>query len=105
MIGIWILDFLNRMVRVENTMRLKVLITRKIFDEVIAFVKSHFEVDDNQSDISFPPNTLIQRLQKKAGAIILLTDRIDEAVLSQCPDLKIVCNIAGGYKKIYDLLR
>jgi lactate dehydrogenase-like 2-hydroxyacid dehydrogenase len=81
-------------------MRPKVLITRKIFDEVIAFVKSHFEVDDNQSDIPFAPETLIQKLQKKAGAIILLTDRIDEAVLSQCPDLKIVSNIAVGYNNI-----
>jgi len=81
-------------------MRPKVLITRKIFDEVIAFVRNHFEVDDNQSDIPFPPDTLVQRLQKKAGAIILLTDRIDEAVLSQCPDLKIVSNIAVGYNNI-----
>jgi lactate dehydrogenase-like 2-hydroxyacid dehydrogenase len=84
----------------ERIMRQKVLITRKIFDEVIAFVKSHFEVDDNQSDIPFSPNTLIQRLQKKVGAIILLTDRIDEAVLSQCPGLKIVSNIAVGYNNI-----
>ncbi len=81
-------------------MRPKVLITRKIFDEVVAFVKNQFEVDDNQSDIPFPPDTLIQKLQKKAGAIILLTDRIDEAVLSQCPDLKIVSNIAVGYNNI-----
>lgn len=81
-------------------MRQKVLITRKIFDEVIAFVRNHFEVDGNQSDIPFPPDTLVQKLQKKAGAIILLTDRIDEAVLSQCPDLKIVSNIAVGYNNI-----
>jgi lactate dehydrogenase-like 2-hydroxyacid dehydrogenase len=81
-------------------MRPKVLITRKIFDEVITFVKNHFEVDDNQNDIPFPPDTLIQRLQNKAGAIILLTDRIDEAVLSQCSDLKIVSNIAVGYNNI-----
>jgi lactate dehydrogenase-like 2-hydroxyacid dehydrogenase len=81
-------------------MRPKVLITRKIFDEVIAFVKNHFEVDDNQSDILFPQDILVKRLQKKAGAIILLTDRIDEAVLSQCLDLKIVSNIAVGYNNI-----
>jgi lactate dehydrogenase-like 2-hydroxyacid dehydrogenase len=81
-------------------MRPKVLITRKIFDEVVVFVKNQFEVDDNQSDIPFPPDTLIQKLQKKAGAIILLTDQIDEAVLSQCPDLKIVSNIAVGYNNI-----
>jgi lactate dehydrogenase-like 2-hydroxyacid dehydrogenase len=80
--------------------RPEVLITRKIFDDVIAFVRNHFEVDDNQSDIPFPPDTLVQRLEKKAGAIILLTDRIDEAVLSQCPDLKIVSNIAVGYNNI-----
>jgi lactate dehydrogenase-like 2-hydroxyacid dehydrogenase len=78
-------------------MKLKVLITRKIFDEAIAFVKNHFEVDDNQSYILFPPKTLVKRLHKKAGAIILLTDRIDEAVLSQCPDPKIVSNIAVRY--------
>jgi lactate dehydrogenase-like 2-hydroxyacid dehydrogenase len=81
-------------------MRPKVLITRKIFDEVIGFVRNHFEVDDNQSDIPFPPDTLVRRLQKKAGAIILLTDRIDEALLSQCLDLKIVSNIAVGYNNI-----
>jgi lactate dehydrogenase-like 2-hydroxyacid dehydrogenase len=83
-----------------SNIRPKVLITRKIFDEVIAFVKNHFEVDGNQSDIPFPPDALVQRLQKKAGAIILLTDQIDEAVLSRCPDLKIVSNIAVGYNNI-----
>ena len=81
-------------------MRPKVLITRRIFDEAIAIIRNHFEVEDNQSDVPFPPDTLMQRLQKKAGAIILLTDRIDEAVLSQCPDLKIVSNIAVGYNNI-----
>ena len=81
-------------------MRPEVLITRKVFDEVIAFVRDQVEVDDNQSDIPFPPDTLVKRLQKKAGAIILLTDRIDEAVLSQCSDLRIVSNIAVGYNNI-----
>ena len=81
-------------------MRSKVLITRKIFDDVIAFVRNHFEVDDNQSDVPFPPETLVEKLRNKAGAIILLTDRIDEAVLSRCPDLKIVSNIAVGYNNI-----
>jgi len=80
--------------------RPKVLITRKIFDEAIAIVRQHFEVEDNQDDAPFSPEDLIERLQGKAGAIILLTDRIDESVLSRCPDLKIVCNIAVGYNNI-----
>lgn len=78
----------------------KVLITRKVFGEVIGFVRNHFEVEDNQSDALFSPDELVRRLQGKAGAIILLTDRIDEAVLSQCPNLKIVSNIAVGYNNI-----
>lgn len=78
----------------------KVLISRKIFEEVIAIVKKHFEVEDNQGDIPFSSEELIKRLQDKAGAIILLADRIDENVLSHCPDLKIVCNIAVGYNNI-----
>jgi lactate dehydrogenase-like 2-hydroxyacid dehydrogenase len=83
-----------------NVMRPKVLITRKIFDEVVAFVKKHFEVEDNQSDAPFSPDELIRKLQGKAGVIILLTDRIDEALLSQCLSLKIVSNIAVGYNNI-----
>ena len=81
-------------------MRLKVLITRKIFDEAIAMIKKHFDMEDNQRDVAFSPEELVRRLRGKAGTIILLTDRIDEAVLSQCPDLKIVSNIAVGHNNI-----
>ncbi len=81
-------------------MRPKVLISRKIFDEAIAMAKKYFAVEDNQDDIPLAPHELVQRLQGKSGAIILLTDRIDEDVLSQCPDLKIICNVAVGYNNI-----
>ncbi|MGQ9647151.1 MAG: 2-hydroxyacid dehydrogenase [Thermodesulfobacteriota bacterium] len=81
-------------------MRPKILITRRIFDEVIATVSEHFEVEDNQKDVPFSPEELVRKLQNKAGAIILLTDRIDEALLSQCPELRIVSNVAVGYNNI-----
>jgi len=81
-------------------MRPKVLISQKIFDEVVARVRQHFEVDWNPSERPLSPRLLIQRLRDKSGAIILLTDRIDEEVLSRCPDLKIVSNIAVGYNNI-----
>jgi len=84
-------------------MKPKVLITRKIFDEVIAFIKQHFEVEDNQSDVPFSSKELIQRLQDKMGAIILLTDRIDDDLLSHCPKLKIISNVAVGYNNNIDV--
>jgi lactate dehydrogenase-like 2-hydroxyacid dehydrogenase len=84
----------------ENAMRPKVLISRKIFDEVIDLVEEHFEVEDNQSDTRLSQGALIKKLQGKKGAIILLTERIDDDVLSRCPELKIVCNVAVGYDNI-----
>jgi lactate dehydrogenase-like 2-hydroxyacid dehydrogenase len=76
------------------------LISQKIFDEVVAMVRQHFEVDWNQSETPLSPSVLIQRLRDKMGAIILLTDRIDEEVLSKCSELKIVSNVAVGYNNI-----
>ena len=81
-------------------MKSRVLISQKIFDEVVAMVKQHFEVDWNQSETPLSPSVLIQRLRDKMGAIILLTDRIDEEVLSKCSELKIVSNVAVGYNNI-----
>jgi len=81
-------------------MKSRVLISQKIFDEVVAMVRQHFEVDWNQSETPLSPSVLIQRLRDKMGAIILLTDRIDEEVLSKCSELKIVSNVAVGYNNI-----
>jgi len=80
--------------------KLKVLITQKIFDEAVVLVKEHFEVDYNASEVPLSSSLLVKRLQGKSGAITLLTDSIDEALLSQCPDLKIVSNVAVGYNNI-----
>lgn len=63
-------------------------------------VKEHFEVEDNQRDVPFSQQELIHRLQGKSGAVILLTDRIDDDLLSKCPELKIVSNVAVGYNNI-----
>jgi hypothetical protein len=49
-------------------MRPKVLITQKIFDEAVALVKKHFEVDYNPSDTPLSPPLLIKRLQDPCSA-------------------------------------
>jgi len=81
-------------------MKPKVLITRKIFDDALALAKQHFEVEENPSDAPLSPQVLIEKLQGKGGAIVRLTDRMDDEVLSHCPGLKIICNIAVGYDNI-----
>lgn len=81
-------------------MKLKVLVTREVFDDVLEFLSRHFEVTSNQSDIPFDSETLASKLSDKQGAIITLSDRIDAKLLSRCPSLKAVCNIAVGFNNI-----
>ena len=81
-------------------MRPKVLVTRKVFDETLILLSKHFDIESNQRDVSYTPAQLVKRLQGKAGGITLLTDIIDERVLAQSPDLKIVCNLAVGFNNI-----
>lgn len=81
-------------------MKPKVLISQKIFDEVVTILKESFEVDFNPMETPLPPIQLRERLKDKEGAIILLTDRIDEALLTHCTKLRILSNVAVGYNNI-----
>ena len=81
-------------------MKPKVLVTREIFDDVLYYLAGHFEVSSNQSDIPMTPRTLAENLADKSGVMTTLMDRIDAALLSNCPNLKAVCNIAVGFNNI-----
>ena len=81
-------------------MKPKILVTREVFDETLAYLAVHCEVESNQSDEPFDPVALAQRLQDKDGVVCCLTDRIDAALLKASPRLKVVANIAVGYNNI-----
>jgi gluconate 2-dehydrogenase len=81
-------------------MKPKILVTREVFDETLAYLGAHCEVDSNQVDTPLDAETLAQRLADRAGVICSLTDRIDDKLLARCPQLKVVANIAVGYNNI-----
>ena len=81
-------------------MKPKILVTREVFDETLAFLAEHCEVESNQADQPFDPATLAQHLHDKDGVVCCLTDRIDDALLAKSPRLKVVANIAVGYNNI-----
>jgi gluconate 2-dehydrogenase len=81
-------------------MKPKVLVTREIFDDVLDYLREHFDVTDNQSDTPMDAEALAQRLSDKAGAMTTLVDRVDAELLARCPNLKAVCNIAVGFNNI-----
>jgi gluconate 2-dehydrogenase len=81
-------------------MKPKVLVTREVFDETLAFLARDCEVDPNQDDRALDPEALAGRLADKDGVMCALTDRIDAKLLARCPKLKAVANIAVGYNNI-----
>ena len=81
-------------------MKPKILVTREIFDDVLDYLRQHFDVTDNQADTAMDAETLVGNLADKTGAMTTLVDRIDAQLLSACPKLKAVCNIAVGFNNI-----
>ena len=80
----------------------KILVARAIFPEVIAKLAQHFDVVSNQADEIWTSAELIAQLQGKQGVFTTGSERIDAAVLTACPDLKICANMAVGYNN-FDL--
>lgn len=81
-------------------MKPKVLVTREVFDETLAYLAESCDVESNQSDKPFDAATLAQKLKDKDAVICCLTDKIDAATLAAGARLKVVANIAVGYNNI-----
>jgi glyoxylate/hydroxypyruvate/2-ketogluconate reductase len=81
-------------------MKPKILVTREVFDETIAYLEQHCEVESNQADVALDPERLKSRIADKHGLMCALTDRVDAAVLDAAHGLKVVANIAVGYNNI-----
>ena len=79
-----------------------VLIARAVFPEVVDKLRQHFEVEANAADDIWPREELIRRLQGKQGVFTTGSERIDAALLAQCPGLRICANMAVGYNN-FDL--
>lgn len=80
----------------------RILVTRAVFPETVAYLSQHFEVESNQGDEAWTSAQLIEKLRDKDGAFTTGSVRIDGEVLAACPKLKICANMAVGYNN-FDL--
>jgi glyoxylate/hydroxypyruvate/2-ketogluconate reductase len=80
----------------------RVLLARAIFPDILAHIAQHCEVEANQDDTPWSPEELVRRLQGKAGVMTTSSEPITTELLRQCPDLRIVANMAVGYNN-FDL--
>ena len=77
-----------------------ILVCRRIFPDVLARLREHFEVEANDADDVWSRDELIRRLQGKDGVFVTGTQPIDAALLDACPQLRAVCSLAVGYNNI-----
>ena len=84
------------------TTRPAVLVARAIFPDIIGQLSRHFDVEANPDDALWPREELVRRLQGKQGVFTTGSERIDAALLAQCPGLRICANMAVGYNN-FDL--
>ena len=77
-----------------------ILICRRVFPDIVARLREHFEVEANDADDVWSRDELIRRLQGKDGVFVTGTQAVDAALLDACPKLRAVCSLAVGYNNI-----
>jgi lactate dehydrogenase-like 2-hydroxyacid dehydrogenase len=78
----------------------KILVSRRVFPEIVETLSREFLVDHNLSDEVLEPEALRARATGCVGVLACLTERFDAAFFDACPSVKVVSNIAVGYNNI-----
>ncbi|OYT88237.1 MAG: D-glycerate dehydrogenase [Burkholderiales bacterium PBB6] len=83
-----------------NARRPRVFVARRIFPEVVAQLREHFDVSTHDTDEPLSREELIACLQGCDGVFVAGTEPIDATLLAACPTLRAVCSMAVGYNNI-----
>lgn len=81
-------------------MKPKILVARRLFADVIAPLREVFEVEVHDSNTPLPPAELAARLQGCWGLLGSGSEKVDAALLAQCPTLKAVALMTVGYNNL-----
>ena len=81
-------------------MKSNIYVTLPFFPESQAALAQHFQVTANPVNKVLLGENLIEPISKAEGVMCSVVDRIDEALLARCPNLKAVCNVGVGYNNI-----
>ena len=77
--------------------RPKLLVGRPTYPEVIARLREHFDVTDNQDDKLWTTESWTAALSQHEAALCVGIEPVNETVLSACPQLRICANLSVGY--------
>jgi len=80
--------------------KVKVFVTRQIPQKGLEMLKARFEVEIGASDRNLSRREICEGTKDADALVCLLSDAIDEEILSGAKELKIIANYAVGYNNI-----
>ena len=83
-------------------MKPKVVLTHRVHREVIELLAAHAEVIPNITSETLARDEILRRAQDAAAIMTFMPDRVDEAFLRACPQLRVVGCALKGYDN-YDV--
>jgi gluconate 2-dehydrogenase len=78
----------------------RLLVTRRVFPEVVEALSAAYEVETNPDDAFWTPEQMRAKAADCEALYIVATDRVDAALLEACPKLRIVATGSVGYNQI-----
>ncbi len=81
-------------------MKPKVLVTRRLLPEALAYLREHARVEGGKSGRGLTRENLKKKIRDKDGLLCLLVDQIDRDIMDSAPRLKIIANCAVGFDNI-----
>ncbi len=91
---------LNETPRKAAPGRARVLVTRRVFPDLLEQLCQQFDVADNQEDAPWSTTELASRLQGVHGVLVDPARRVDAQLLADAPQLCAVSNVAVGYNNL-----
>jgi len=79
---------------------MKIFVTRKIPEPGLILLRKEHKIEVNPYDGVLTKEEIMEGLKGKDGLLCLLTDTIDEEVISSEPNLKMIASYAVGYNNI-----
>jgi glyoxylate reductase len=78
----------------------KLLSTRPLFEPVRETLDEHFDMEYWTRPERIPRDEFLARVAGKNGLICLLTEKVDEELLAQAPNLRLVATVSVGFDNI-----
>ncbi|NDE92372.1 MAG: hypothetical protein EB036_03210 [Betaproteobacteria bacterium] len=74
----------------------RLLITRRVFPQVLESLAGHFEIEHNEADVPWDLEEMRARIAPMDALYTVATDRIDASVIAAAPRLRMIATGSVG---------